>query len=41
MAEDLDGQMCTIDKNVQIEYKDKGEFEAELRFSGDVYFSFP
>ena len=36
VAEDLDGQMCTIDKNVQIEYKDKGEFEAELRFSGDV-----
>ena len=35
-AEDLDGQLCTIDKHVQVEYKDKGEFEAELRFSGDV-----
>ena len=36
IAEDLDGQLCIIDKHVQVEYKDKGEFEAELRFSGDV-----
>lgn len=36
VAEELDGQMCSIDKHVQVEYKDKGEFEAELRFSGDV-----
>ncbi len=36
VAEELDGQLCTIDKHVQVEYKDKGEFEAELRFSGDV-----
>ena len=36
IAENLVGQFCTIDKHVQIEYKDKGEFEAELRFSGDV-----
>ena len=25
IAEDLDGQLCTIDKHVQIEYKDKGD----------------
>ena len=41
VAEELDGQICTIDKHVQVEYKDKGEFETELRFSGDVLFSFP
>ena len=36
VAEELDGQMCTIDKHVEVEFNDKGEFEAELRFSGDV-----
>ena len=36
VAKELDGQLCTIDKHVQVEYKDKGEFEAELRFSGDI-----
>ena len=25
VAEELDGQLCTIDKHVQVEYKDKGE----------------
>ena len=39
LSEDLDGQLCTIDKHVQVEYKDKGEFEAELRFS-EMYLFF-
>ncbi|MBC8464271.1 MAG: hypothetical protein H8D62_01180 [Bacteroidetes bacterium] len=36
IAQELHGEMCTIDENVQVEYKEKGAFEAELRFSGDV-----
>lgn len=36
IAEELNGHMCTIDKQVEVEFKDKGEFEAEIRFSGDV-----
>lgn len=36
VAEELNGQICTIDKHVEVEFKDKGEFEAELRFSGDI-----
>ena len=29
-------EMIEIDKHVEIEYNDKGEFEAELKFSGDT-----
>lgn len=36
VAEDLNNQMCTIDKHVEVAFKDKGDFEAEIRFSGDV-----
>jgi hypothetical protein len=36
IAKELNEQMHTIDKYVKIEYKDKGPFEAELQFSGDV-----
>ena len=41
IAIELNEQMQNIDKFVKIEYKDKGPFEAELQFSGDVLiFSF-
>lgn len=36
LAEELNGQMCSIDKHVEVAFKDKGDFEAEIRFSGDV-----
>lgn len=36
IAEELSREMSSIDKNVQVEYREKGEFEAELQFSGDV-----
>ena len=36
IAIELNEQMQNIDKFVKIEYKDKGPFEAELQFSGDV-----
>lgn len=36
IAKELHEEMCEIDKNVEVEYREKGEFEAELRFSGDI-----
>jgi len=35
-ADKIDKKMCNIDEHVKIIYNDKGEFEAELRFSGDI-----
>jgi len=33
---DLENQITPIDKNVEVKYKDKGEFEIEIKFSGDT-----
>lgn len=35
-AERLEGQMCTIDDNVKLSFKDNGPYEGELHFSGDI-----
>ena len=35
-ADDLSGHMKKVDKRVLVEYKDKGEFESELRVAGDL-----
>ena len=35
-AEDLSGHMSKVDKRVVVEYRDKGEFESELRVAGDL-----
>lgn len=36
MADDLQGKMSKVDECIIIEYKDNGEYEAEIRFAGDV-----
>lgn len=36
VATDLSQKMAAIDKRVQIEFKDNGEFELELRVAGDI-----
>ena len=33
---ELENEISSLDKNVKIEYTDKGEFEIELKFSGDI-----
>ena len=39
VGDDLRDRMAKVDDRVVIEYKDSGEFEAQLRVSGD-YFAF-
>lgn len=34
-ASELNSQICAIDHSVVVEYVDRGEFEVEIRFSGD------
>ncbi|MBL6657850.1 MAG: hypothetical protein ISR00_04920 [Flavobacteriales bacterium] len=36
LSDDLESQISTIDKNVEVKYTDKGEFEIEIKFSGDT-----
>ncbi len=36
IAEELTSNICKIDKEVIVEYFDIGEYEAEIRFSGDA-----
>lgn len=36
IAEGLNDSLCNVDASVVVEYKDRGEYEAEIRFSGDV-----
>lgn len=36
ISTDLDQNICEVDNSVKIEFKDKGSFECELHFSGDV-----
>jgi hypothetical protein len=36
IADELNSNICKIDKEVVVEYFDNGEFEAEIRFSGDA-----
>jgi hypothetical protein len=36
LSNDLEGQITPIDKNVEVKYTDKGEFEIEIKFSGDT-----
>jgi len=36
IAEDLEKEMQIVDKSVGINYMDKGEFEAEIKFGGDI-----
>ena len=36
IAEELNSNICKIDKEVVVEFFDHGEFEAEIRFSGDA-----
>ncbi|MBI1315558.1 hypothetical protein GC167_01680 [bacterium] len=36
VAEELNSNICTIDKSVVVEYTERGEREAMIRFSGDV-----
>ena len=36
IGDDLKDRMAKIDDRVIIEYKDSGEFEAQLRVSGDL-----
>ncbi|MFH1322113.1 MAG: hypothetical protein ABII90_15865 [Bacteroidota bacterium] len=36
IADDLKKEAETLDKRIVIEYKEKGEFEAELKFAGDI-----
>jgi len=36
LSEDLESQITTIDENVEVKYTDKGEFEIEIKFSGDT-----
>lgn len=35
-AEELNDKISSVDSAVEIKYTDKGEFEAEIKFSGDV-----
>lgn len=36
VAESLDTNICNVDNNVKVSHKDKGKYEAEIHFSGDV-----
>jgi len=36
IANELNTSICNVDKNVLVEYFDRGTFEAEIRFSGDA-----
>ena len=36
LSNDLESQISPIDKNVEVKYTDKGEFEIEIKFSGDT-----
>lgn len=36
IADELNSNICKIDKKVVVEYFDNGELEAEIRFSGDA-----
>ena len=36
ITSELNSNICKIDKEVVVEYIDKGDFEAEIRFSGDA-----
>lgn len=36
IAEELNSNICNIDDAVVVEYKDTGEYEAQIHFSGDV-----
>lgn len=36
LSEDLESQITPIDENVEVKYTDKGEFEIEIKFSGDT-----
>ncbi|NDD35922.1 MAG: hypothetical protein EBZ26_06425, partial [Flavobacteriia bacterium] len=34
-ASELNSQICAIDQSVVVEFVDRGEYEVEIRFSGD------
>ena len=36
VAESVGGEICNVDESVKVSFKDKGTFEAEIHFSGDV-----
>lgn len=36
LAEDLKGKMDKIDKNVQVEFEERGDFELRLKLGGDI-----
>jgi hypothetical protein len=36
LAAELNAVVCDVDRHVVVEYIDRGEFEAEIRFSGDA-----
>lgn len=36
ISDDICGELCEIDKRVEIEFRSKGAYEAELKFGGDV-----
>lgn len=36
VADELNANICKIDQEVVVEYYDRGDFEAEIRFSGDA-----
>lgn len=36
IADELNENICNIDASVVVDFKDRGEYEAEIRFSGDV-----
>lgn len=36
IANELNSNICNIDKKVVVEYRDKGEYEARILFSGDA-----
>lgn len=36
IAEELNSRVCSVDASVLVEYTDRGEYEAQIRFSGDV-----
>ena len=38
LSEELSNDVSPLDKHVEIKYTDKGEFEIELKFSGDTNF---
>lgn len=36
IADELNNNICNVDASVVVDYRDRGEYEAEIRFSGDV-----